>query len=363
MNGAVNERGTASAHATFLSTRVFGSLDGLRAVAILTVLWHHAGGSGLRTGIAARGFLGVDLFFVVSGFLIATLLLRERARSGSISLRAFYWRRALRIFPGYYLMLGLVGGIAVVFRGRTAAATFHDLPIAATYLSNIFPVEGLLAITWSLAAEEQFYLVAPALEQRAPRQMPLLIAAAWLVVTIPALGGFPSLELPSFFREATFGPILLGVGLAHLLNVDRGFHLAFRVVGSRIAPLLALVVTGLAASAPPEDVSGLPRLLIHGCLVVLVASCVVRESHALRPTLTFRPLRRLGNVSYGIYLYHMLVLDVVSRLQQALRLSGSGWTFLMLLAGSWLVAEASFRWFEARFLALKERSPWTFRRA
>ena len=123
------------------------------------------------------------------------------------------------------MRLAVVGGIARVFRGRTAEATFHGLPIAAPYLSNIFPVEGLLAITWSLAAEEQFYLVAPDLERRAPRQMPMLIAAAWLVVTIPALGGFPSLGLPSFFREATFGPILLGVGLAHLLNGERGFRL------------------------------------------------------------------------------------------------------------------------------------------
>lgn len=363
MTGEANARGGAGEHATFLSTRVFGSLDGLRAVAILAVLWHHAGGSELRTGIAARGFLGVDLFFVVSGFLIATLLLRERARTGSISLRAFYWRRALRIFPAYYLMLGVVGASALAFRGRTADATLHDLPIAATYLSNMFPVEGLLAITWSLAAEEQFYLVAPALERRAPRQMPALIAIAWLLVTIPALGAFPSLRLPAFFREATFGPILLGVGLAHLLNAERGFRLAFHAVGGRIVPPVALAATLLAASARMEDISGFPRLLIHGCMVVLVASCVVRESHVLRPALAFPPLRRLGIVSYGIYLYHMLVLHVATRVMGVLRLSGSGWTFLLLLAGSWLVAEVSFRWFEARFLALKERSPWTLRRA
>lgn len=95
----------SNAHADFLRQRTFGSLDGLRAISIIGVVWHHTGAdTGLRG--MTRGFLGVDLFFVISGFLIVSLLLRERRRTGAISLRAFYARRLLRIFPLYYGVLG-----------------------------------------------------------------------------------------------------------------------------------------------------------------------------------------------------------------------------------------------------------------
>ncbi|MGB2610895.1 MAG: acyltransferase, partial [Isosphaeraceae bacterium] len=92
------------AHEQYLGTRTFASLNGVRGLCILSVLWHHAPG-GLHALILERGFLGVDMFFVLSGFLIVTLLLRERDRTGSISLKKFYARRTLRIFPIYYLVL------------------------------------------------------------------------------------------------------------------------------------------------------------------------------------------------------------------------------------------------------------------
>ena len=94
----------AAAHDRYLGTRTFASLNGVRGLCILAVLWHHAGG-GLHAQLFERGFLGVDMFFVLSGFLIVTLLLRERDRTGGISLKNFYARRTLRIFPIYYLVL------------------------------------------------------------------------------------------------------------------------------------------------------------------------------------------------------------------------------------------------------------------
>ena len=83
------------AHQGYLETRVFGSLDGLRAASILAVVWHHTPLVYPDLVLSRRGFLGVDLFFIISGFLIVTLLLRERRRSGRISLRGFYVRRFL----------------------------------------------------------------------------------------------------------------------------------------------------------------------------------------------------------------------------------------------------------------------------
>src|ERR1700724_4707970 len=100
------------AYREFRKTTGFGSLDGLRAFSILAVIWHHAGTANNSWRLLDRGFLGVDLFFVISGFLIVTLLLREQSSIGEISLKKFYIRRTLRIFPLYY---GVILFLAVIY--------------------------------------------------------------------------------------------------------------------------------------------------------------------------------------------------------------------------------------------------------
>src|ERR1019366_2756754 len=171
----------------YLGTSRFPSLDGLRCLAVLPVVWHHATPAP-PSGLLGRGPLGVDLFFAISGFLITTLLLRERRAHGAVSVGRFYARRALRIFPAYYVVLGLT---ALRWLGMPASATrdhfLHNLPFWATYTSNWFvdfapghPV--VFAFAWSLATEEQFYAVWPWLA-KAPRWLmpgaaPLLLAGA-----------------------------------------------------------------------------------------------------------------------------------------------------------------------------------------
>src|ERR1700733_1134905 len=108
-NPAVTSSGPYSA---YLATRTFASLDGLRALAVLGVLWYHTTEDLPPWPALRRGFLGVDFFFIISGFLIVTLLLRERRSSGTISLRNFYTRRSLRIFPAYWTMLLFVACVA-----------------------------------------------------------------------------------------------------------------------------------------------------------------------------------------------------------------------------------------------------------
>ncbi|MCX5745493.1 MAG: acyltransferase, partial [Proteobacteria bacterium] len=142
------------------------ALDGLRALSILAVIAHHGGGAA--AGAASplgRGHLGVQLFFVLSGFLITSLLIQERARSGGIDLARFYVRRSLRIFPLYFAVLALY----VVVVGLTARhepagrAFFANLPYFATYTSNwmvsLDEPRVIFYFAWSLAVEEQFYLV------------------------------------------------------------------------------------------------------------------------------------------------------------------------------------------------------------
>lgn len=342
-------------HARYLATRSFASLDGLRGISILAVLWHHTHDMVPGWPATGLGFLGVDLFFVISGFLIVTLLLRERRRTGGISLRGFYVRRFLRIFPAYYATLVVVALIAFVKPGNTSADIVRDLPYALLYVSNLVPMHSLLMITWSLSTEEQFYLVIPTLERYARRAIPLLLPALYVLFTLPALGFFPGLRLPSFLRETTFGPILLGVMLAHLLDRPRGHALASALVGHGWAPVVASGLVLLACVPAADDLSGWPRVATHWALAALVASCVVRERHVLLPLLTAWPMRRIGVVSYGIYLYHMLVRHAVDQAMQRAGTTSRIVFFLATSLGTWALAELAYWLFESRFLALKAR--------
>lgn len=343
-------------HQTYLDTRTFGCLDGLRAFSITAVVWHH---SCPPTAWAAtgRGFLGVDLFFVISGFLIVTLLLRERDRHGRIALGAFYARRFLRIVPlNYFVILALLAATAWSGSGLLSAVQ-HDAPYAMTYTANWFPMLSMLAITWSLAAEEQFYVAWPLVERFRPRHANIIWAA--LVITSISLtvahAHFGMLEgLPSMLSETTFVPILLGVGLARALHSAPGFKCINAIAGHQLAaPTILAVIVG-SISIPSQDISGLPRLCLHLLFTLLLAACVVREDNGLRPLLANRALARIGTVSYGIYLLHHIGLHGTHKL-----IHGMAWPpqaiFAIAMLLTWGLAEVSFRTLERFFLSFKGR--------
>ncbi len=342
-------------HASYLATRTFGSLDGLRALSILGVVWHHTQQGVHSLRMAYRGFLGVDLFFVISGFLIVTLLLRERRRTGTISLKKFYIRRFLRIFPPYYGVLALVAIIAFLKPGDQSNVIRRDLPYALFYISNLVPMLSILNPTWSLSVEEQFYLVVPALQKLARPAFPAVIVVAYLLVSLPPFGFFPNWKLPDFFRETTFGPILLGVMLALVLDHPTGYRWTSQVLGYWIAPAIAGVLVLLACNHPADDISGFPRMAIHLSLVALLAACVSRERHVLAPLLRLWPIRRIGAVSYGIYLYHLLARHLVKAGMKFAGIDSQALFFLTTAVCAWIVAELSYHLYESRFLALKSR--------
>lgn len=343
-------------HARFLSVKSFGSLDGLRAISILAVVWHHTRPEPDPWVALSRGFLGVDLFFVISGFLIVTLLLRERDRTGGISLSSFYARRALRIFPLYYAVLLLCLAFALVSGSGQAAALRADLPWAAAYLTNWTGAMSLLAVTWSLAAEEQFYCAWPPLMRALGRWAPCALAAALAVTCgLQLAHGHLGLAVHPFLAQTSFFPILLGVALAYVLHDPRGHAAALRTFGGRHAPLVigGWLVAFLVVA--PRDLSGWPRLAVHLSLALFVGSCVVREDHAAARPLRLAVLARVGTLSYGIYLLHQFCRHVATKLLPAAEASGGLVLFLVTLGLTLVAAELSYRGFESRFLALKER--------
>jgi peptidoglycan/LPS O-acetylase OafA/YrhL len=343
-------------YARFARTKKFESLDGLRAISILAVIWHHAPTAVPGWQITTRGFFGVDLFFIISGFLIVTLILREHRQTNSISLTNFYTRRFLRIFPPYYLMLLVVGTTAYLKPdGTTSDAVKRDLPYALFYVSNLVPMYSQLAITWSLSVEEQFYIVIPTVIKYARHAFPNLLPFAYVLVCLPPFGIFPTLHFPAFFMETTFGPILLGTMLAYVLDQPRGFSCASRLVGWRGMSVITLGLIIVVLSYSAADMSGWPRIAVHWAMLALVASCVVPETNVLAPLLHLWPMRRIGVVSYGMYLYHLLVMHFVLKGLNAAGTINGFTAFVGTALATWAVAELSYRFFESPFLALKKR--------
>lgn len=342
----------------------FLALDGLRAFSILAVLWHHTvEGLGVLPA-DHNGFLGVDMFFVLSGFLIVTLILREQRRTGRFSLQQFYVRRVLRIFPAYYLVLAIVLLLVTVVASDSAmrAAFLDELPFYLTYTSNWIEASTIMAIAWSLAAEEQFYLLWPPIEKFFARRIALIAAGALLLNQLLNFGVLDGLLEQGFglqrdryaILQVTFTPICLGVLLAHALADRRVFPRVQAILARPWAPwiLLALLV---AACNVPGSLIGLPRLSIHLAMTLFLAACVLAEDHVLPRLLAHPLLVRIGVISYGMYLYHQLARHGVESLQRALGLDSP----LLLFVGCSLltiaVAEASFRLFEAPFTRLRRR--------
>ncbi len=311
--------------------------------------------------ILTRGFLGVDFFFVLSGFLITTLLLREEDRTGFISLSGFYIRRSLRILPVYFLVITL---IALYYIGLKSETQYLEhLPFYYLFLSNFLTSHiPTLGPTWSLSVEEQYYLLWPLLLLAAPRRW--LPVAIGVLVALNLAAVLPGIDIPGIapvaagpllfdMFTATYAPILLGSGLALLLHDGRSFAALAAVLGHRrAAPVCGLALLVLIAILP-QDITGWPNLAIHLTMASCLATIVLREDHGLAPLLTLRPFAFVGRVSYCLYLYHLIGLHIATILLAKLG-TDSPWAILILYAPlSVAIAAASFRFYETPFLALR----------
>ena len=356
-----------SSYEKFRSVRFLGSLDGLRALSIVAVIWLH---SWWETPyypqveampVLRQGFDGVQVFFGVSGFLITTLRLREMDRYGRISLRDFYIRRALRIWPLYYAVpaLYVVNALAVE-RGTVRAASFpHYLPSFATFTYTWFISAnwpgGMFNLAWTLSTEEQFYFFWPIVLRflRGIWSSVLLMGIIALKLatdhhlTDPVL---PPGWLPTRIVVSVAIPICPGVLLAQALHRERGFRLLYRVLGWKwSAPLMLVAMLACLAPASP------PWLVVFLITTALIGACVVREDNGLAWFLRLRPVAFIGTVSYGMYLLNSLCMHGVRAMLQRIGLAYPPVIFVFTLAVTVAAAYLSHRYYESRFLALKER--------
>lgn len=368
-NGSVGfQTQTMTPHAQYHATRHFGSLDGLRFICIMGVLWHHAPVWRSLVDapqLATRGFLGVDFFFVLSGFLITTLLLREERNMGRFSLRGFYWRRALRIIPVYFLVVTAMATYYIVVKGETQY--LDVLPYYYLFLSNFLEggIPGL-GPTWSLAVEEQYYMVWPVLLLLTPRKYILPVLAGLIALNVAAVTGSlrvfgiePVVVGDLVFKmfTATYAPILIGSALAIILDIKNGFGWMHAAFGARQSPVFTFGALILGLAFLPADVAGWPNLVLHLTMAACIASVVVREGHVLKPAFSFAPIVRVGQISYGVYLYHLIALHITTVLLSRFGLQNDWTTFIGYSLLSFVIADISFRYFESRFLAMRYPTP------
>ena len=334
-------------------------LDAIRGLAAILVVAHH-----YWMSLIPFGWIAVDLFFVLSGYLITSIILKDR--DSDHFLRTFYVRRSLRIWPIYYLaLLGLV----LVNPLLRAPYPMDGLPYQLVYLQNIQrywfapppPFNPYFSHSWTLAIEEQFYLIWPALVLVCGRRrlIPLTLASLALPVAARAWG-YPETILLGRCDGLALGGLLAAL----LADPDwlRRHAGRFRLVVALAAPallaLLAWVMAGLGgtrALAAWPWARSLMFLAINLFFFTIVALIVDQAGRPVLRPLRHRWLCYLGQISYGIYLYHYLVLMVAVEAARRLGLREGRWMGLVCLPACLGVAALSWEFLERPLLALKDR--------
>lgn len=344
-----------------------GGLDGIRALAALAVLVYHLG-----LGYLPGGLLGVDVFFVLSGFLITALLLGEHDRTGRIGLRGFWVRRLRRLLPALLLVLLLVAAYAAWaatpgqrsgIRADALAtlgyvANWHFALSHQSYFHG-FDAPSPLLHTWSLGVEEQFYLLWPLIVVLVLRLRPHRREGARTLAWVAATGALASAVTAAWLAEAGADASRIYYGTdtrcqALLVGAAAAAALAARRAGagrSAVPPARGWTVIGLlgavgvgmcwallSGQSPLLDRGGF--LLVALAAVALVAAVVEQPKGLLARTLSISPLRGLGRMSYGVYLWHWPIILLLDRSRTGL---SGGWLAAARVAATLVVAAASYR--------------------
>lgn len=338
------------------------SFDAVRGASAFMVVFAHLGLLPRQAGA-----LGVAIFFVLSGFLITWLLLREHEKTGTISLRAFYARRALRLFPAFYVFwlvcvkLAMVRG-ADLQRGEVLSSFFYmgDYWFA---LERARPgVEHIMGQTWSLGVEEKFYLAWPFLTLlliRMPRALAMVAGAIIAATAAYRIAMWTMSPLPADYLryafESRFDNLLVGCVVAIMLRVGVASRVFDRLTASAwgLVPTVALLLASVAA----EEIFGnsyhyVAGMTVDAVLVVAILLQVVAcSSRQGWRWLEAGSLRYAGRLSYSIYLYHVPAIALAMYLIRDAR-----WATQIAAALTLTIAfaVASYHIVEMPFLALKK---------
>lgn len=322
--------------------------------------------ASLITSLLKAGMASLDVFFILSAFLITELLLREKELRGVPDLKAFYVRRLLRIWPLYFFMIALAGFVSLFDRTQPLgwAYALAFLLFAGNWIMVFrgFPHAEIIGPLWSVSFEEQFYLLWPLVVRRASKQTLMQIAAgllvlaslARLILLLKHTGGEP-IWYNSFAR---LDSIACGILLAAILHGRATFRVGLT---ARLLLLMAgisawLIVglrCGLLDPVPTllGGMFGYPLMSLGGVAIFLSVLGAAQDGF---PFLKYSWLVYFGKISYGLYAYHFLGLQLAHHVLTRYHHAHS-WTlsWLLALAITVSLAMVSFRWLESPFLRLK----------
>lgn len=353
---------------TYAQNRYIVGLDGLRALAVIAVVAYH-----FFPSVLPGGFIGVDVFFVISGFLITTLLLDEKNKTGRISLKGFWVRRVRRLFPALLTLICVISAVAFFVGGDILVGIGRQILGALTFSSNwlevgagtdYFDSTGLRLFTnlWSLAVEEQFYVVWP-LIVGAVTSLPLLRRSAqwgmWLCLVFAAGSG---VLMAYMYTESSLTRLYYGTD-THLFGLMLGAATAFWLNARNTAPVLkpwslrkkkvvrrlgiAAFVGLLAAIIRLSDASPVTYrggLAGASILTVIVMIATISSRGLLQKIFSLRPVSWIGVRSYGIYLWHWPLFVCAHYILPA---SFALWAVSGISAvATFILAELSFRFVE-----------------
>jgi peptidoglycan/LPS O-acetylase OafA/YrhL len=338
------------------------AFDGLRALAVFLVFCDHA-------GTRLRGaFVGVDIFFVLSGFLITSLLLEEWSITGRIALGAFYGRRVRRLLPALVLALILVGVLYKVKPSVDDGWSFAPTSLAVIFYAGNWVAAvvgantlGALKHTWSLGIEEQFYLLWPlvlilGLRRRwRPRRLLAVVAGAAVLSAVLRgvvfLGHLGPDGTAAYLRSDTHADgLALGCLVAVAASTDRGRRILKRLTGSVLVVLAAGAFIGVAALAMrwtdrSTYLGGLAGVNIAAAIIV--SHLLLADRSPVREVLALRPFVWFGKRSYGFYLFHLPILLALAA--PTVTLAYWPW-FVLCFAASLGAAALSYTFVESYFL-------------
>ena len=335
-------------------------IDALRFIAALMVIVHHAPLIPGTEALKAIGWIGVDLFLCISAYLLTNLIRMEIKRTGDLRIGHFFIRRALRIWPLYFGYAAVMCVAAVLFfaqpvkiAGGWMLSHLSFSANALTALKGFSPIP-FTSHLWTISLEEQAYFVIPMLLLTVSRAMPsrrrILVATALvlLAMTIARSGLWLAGAAPDAIMVLPFRADGIVYGVAAALVLEE------RALPNKLVCWALAAVAGIAAAVISlnEGTLGGSMLVIYslvigGCLAALLAT--------VQSNFTFRPLVYLGKISYGIYIYHLLMIRVAERALESAGMTSPVAVLALSILLTIAASAASYHLYEARFLRLKDR--------
>lgn len=291
----------APTYEQFHSMKHFGALDGMRAIGVIMVIFEHCGGEKFKF---LSGWLGVHIFFVMSGFLITTLLLREQDKNGSVSLRDFYIRRVFRIVPVYYLILTITIAQSYILSGET----WEQMKHAWFYFVMFLGEQKFVApwkITWTMGIEWKFYLLWPFLAFLFPLGSKRIgLAISTIILILSLLWNNSIIQAPHYII------LLLGALVAILLHYRSTFNIIRFIMNPFASFILAICVAVMQLyminiPSISGGYGGAKGILLYGIIVSLFLPTLI-GSNMINSILKSSAFSFVGKRSYSLYLIQIL---------------------------------------------------------